>query len=414
VPAATALSAFLALNGIALSSPSWVKLEKAFGQKGAKRLERLERHLHSLKLTVSFGRSLANLVLVVCLLYLFNQGQLRAWPTIQAALVAGAIIAFFGVALPNAWASYSGEKVLAATLEILLALRYALYPVVAVMAALDLPIRRLAGASEQPRQENQAVRDEILQAVSEGQAEGAVQPEEGQMIASVIGFADKQAGQIMTPRTDIYALPAGTPCAQAARMLAEGGHSRVPVYDDDLDNVIGILYAKDLLGLVGGGPPPTSLRSVMRKPYFVPQTKGLDDLLKEFKVRKVHLAVVLDEFGGTAGLVTIEDVVEEIVGEIADEYDVPEPALMHRVDAATADVDGRMYVDDLNEAMGLEIPPGDYTTVAGFVFSELGYIPTPGEMLIAHGAKFTVLAADERKITRLRVEFQGQIPKLSR
>jgi len=144
---------------------------------------------------------------------------------------------------------------------------------------------------------------------------------------------------------------------------------------------------------------------VMRGPYFVPETKPLDDLLREFKARKVHLAVALDEYGGTAGLVSIEDVLEEIVGDIADEYDQAEPALMRRLDERSAEVDGRMYVDDLNDALGLHLPEDeDYDTVAGLVFSEIGYVPTIDEAIETHGVKFTILAADERKITRLRVD----------
>ncbi|MBL7221708.1 MAG: CBS domain-containing protein, partial [Phycisphaerae bacterium] len=138
---------------------------------------------------------------------------------------------------------------------------------------------------------------------------------------------------------------------------------------------------------------------------FVPETKALDDLLKEFKARKVHIAVVLDEYGGTAGIVTIEDVIEEIVGEITDEYDQSEPVLMQRIDERTIEADGRMYIDDLNDALDLEIPEdAGYDTVAGLVFSELGYIPRVDETLRAYGADFAVLAADERKITRLRVK----------
>ena len=148
-----------------------------------------------------------------------------------------------------------------------------------------------------------------------------------------------------------------------------------------------------------------ALNAILRKPFFVPITKPLDDLLREFKARKVHIAVVLDEYGGTAGVVSIEDVLEEIVGDISDEYDRAEPALMRRLDELSAEVDGRMYIDDLNAAMKLEIPENqDYVTVAGMVFSELGYIPHAGETLESHGARFTVLVADERKITKLKVE----------
>ena len=143
----------------------------------------------------------------------------------------------------------------------------------------------------------------------------------------------------------------------------------------------------------------------MRKPFFVPETKKLDDLLREFKARKSHMAVVLDEYGGTAGLVTVEDLIEEIVGDIADEYDGPESALMRRLDDRSYEVDGRMYIDDLNDALGLSLPEEeDYDTVAGFVSSELGFIPPVDQLLEADGARFTVLAADDRRITRLRVD----------
>jgi CBS domain containing-hemolysin-like protein len=311
----------------------------------------------------------------------------------------------FGLAIPHAWARYAGAKVIDVTFAPMMALRYLLAPAVAAIQAFDVPIRRLAGVSEDAEDEVEAAKQEIMQAATDGAAEGNVASEEVEMIASVIELSDSQAGEIMTPRTDLFALPAQTNWQEACQKIVAAGHTRVPIYEGDLDNIIGILYAKDLLGFVGG-PVPTELRAVVRKPFFVPETKPLDDLLREFRVRKVHMAVVLDEYGGTAGVVTIEDVLEEIVGEIADEYDLSEPALMRRIDETTAEVDGRMYIDDLNEAMDLEIPEDkDYSTVAGMVFSELGYIPKVGEVLVAFGARFTVLAADERKITRLKVEW---------
>jgi CBS domain containing-hemolysin-like protein len=208
----------------------------------------------------------------------------------------------------------------------------------------------------------------------------------------------------MTPRTDVFALPASTAWEEAAARIVEAGHTRVPIYQGDLDNIIGVLYAKDLLRFVGSEQRPP-IREIMRKCYYVPETIPLDELLRAFKGRKVHLAVVLDEYGGTAGIVTVEDVIEEIVGDISDEYDRPAPALMEKIDAATAEVDGRLHIDDLNDALGLAVPEDqDYDTVAGLVFSELGYIPTVGEELEAYGARFKVLAADERKIRRLKVK----------
>lgn len=407
----TALTIFFSLVSISLRTVRRVQLEEAFKHLDPSRLEMFERHLPALRLAASLWRSLANLVLVVAMMYLFEvHGQ--GWgPLVLAVAAAGAIIAVFALAIPNAWASHAGERVLAATLPVIMFLRYALYPVIATLQAFETPVRRLSGIPDSPPDQEETVKQEILHAATEGQAEGTVQAEEVEMIESVMEFADTRAGEIMTPRTDIFAIPVQTPWADACHQVSAAGHSRVPAYDGDLDNIIGILYAKDLLQHVGGNEK-IALNAILRKPFFVPITKPLDDLLREFKARKVHIAVVLDEYGGTAGLVTIEDVLEEIVGEIADEYDLAQPALMKRIDERVAEVDGRMYIDDINKALGLHVPEDeDYDTIAGFVFSELGYIPTPGETLESSGAKFTVIAANERKISRLRVEIVPETKK---
>jgi putative hemolysin len=400
---AAVLSGFFALTGFSLRSFSWVKLEAAFsGRAGRRRLERLERHLGSLQLTASFGRSVSNLVLVVAVLYLFDPGHELA-RALAALLVTGVLIAVVGVGIPSAWARHRGEKVLAATLEVLLVFRAMFYPFVAVIAALDVPVRRLAGVAGKEQAEADTAKQEVLQAASEGAAEGGVGQEEAEMIASVMRLDEMEAREVMTPRTDVFALPATVSCQEAARRIVEAGHSRVPVYEGGLDNIVGILYAKDLLGLAATAGQQT-VRDVMRKALFVPETKRLDELLTELKAAKVHIAVVLDEYGGTAGLVTIEDVVEEIVGDIADEYDLWAPALLKRLDGRTAEADGRLRIDELNETLGLRIPQGEeYETIAGMIFAELGYIPPVGETLRVHGATFTVLAADERRIMKVKV-----------
>ncbi len=397
------LSGFFALTGSALRTARRSKLEEAFaGGKAERRLRYLADHLRPLQLTAAFGRAVSNLVLVLALLGSLEEAH-GAYRAIYATVIAAAIIAIVGVGIPHAWARHGGEKVLAVCLGVLVAFRYVLYPVVAVMAALDLPVRRLAGAVEEADEPSEAAKEEILEAATEGRAEGAVGAEEVQMIESVIELGEMQAREIMTPRTDIFALPAELPCAQAAGKVVQAGHSRVPIYDGDLDNIVGMLYAKDLLTLVEGAGE-NSIQTVMRKPFFVPESKRIDDLLAEFKTRKIHIAVVLDEYGGTAGLVTIEDVMEEIVGEISDEYDQAAPDMMKRLDERTAEVDGRMRIDELNDAMGLDIPEEeDYDTVAGMIFAVLGYIPKAGEQVGAYGGQFTILAADERKITRVKV-----------
>ena len=405
VVVSTALSGFFSLASFSLRTFRRVQLEEALGvPDGQDRIETLDRHLTALRLTASFCRAAANVLLVICLVVLLG-GPGGGWVSlVGAALAAAAIIALFGVAIPHARASYRAERFLASTLGVLLAFRYALYPIVAAMQALDLPIRRLSGVGDNDEENGETAKQEILQAASEGQADGAVDAEEVEMIESVMEFGETRAGEIMTPRTDTFALSEETSFEEATAKIVEAGHTRVPIYQGDLDNIIGVLYAKDLLQHVGAEKPPR-LRGIMRKPFFVPETKLLDDLLREFKTRKVHIAVILDEYGGTAGLITVEDLIEEIVGDISDEYDRAAPALMRPVSETVAEVDGRLHIDDLNDAMKLNVPEDeDYDTVAGMVFSELGYIPAVGETLRAYGAEFTVLAGDDRRITRLRVE----------
>ncbi len=405
--AAAIISGYFALISYTLGSQRRVQLEESFSSaRGRRRLAWLEANLRPLRLTVSLMRNLGNLVLMVALVQLIvPRDSYSLLRLIGAIVAAGGVIAIFGVAIPHAWARYSGERVLAATLGVLLVCRYLLYPVTAIMSAFDKPIRRLTGTAEATQEEEgEAAKQEILQAASEGQLEGTVGAQEVEMIESVMEFGGTRAAQIMTPRTDIFAVPVDLPWEELVGRIIEAGHTRVPVYQDNLDNIVGILYAKDLLRYVVEHQP-SDLRAILRKPYFVPQTKPLDDLLRDFKARKIHFAVVLDEYGGTAGIVTIEDVVEEIVGEITDEYDEPEPAMMHRIDVNTAEVDGRMRVDELNDELDLQLPQDeDYDTIAGMVFAELGYIPSAGEKLESHGVRVTVLAADERKITRLKIE----------
>ena len=406
VAGATCLSGFLALNSFALRSLSRARLEEAFsGPRGRVWLARLDTQISALRLTTSLLKALSYLLLVAGIAYLLRQGgeAMTLGRVFVAIAWAGVLIAVFGVAIPHAWARHASEGILRRTLPILLTLRYLLYPVTWGMQSLDVPIRRLLGRPDVEEENGEEAKQEILQAAAEGQAEGAVDADEVEMIESVMEFGDTAAVEIMTPRTDVFALPAETPWAQAAHAIHEHGHTRVPVYEENLDKIIGIIYAKDLLQYINADQP-VRIADIARPPFFVPETKPLDDLLREFKSRKVHLAVVLDEYGGTAGLVSIEDVLEEIVGEISDEYDQAEEEQVRRINETTADVEGRLRVDEVNDLLDLDLPEDEnYDTIAGYAIAQLGYIPKSGETLEADGAAITILQADERKISRLRV-----------
>jgi CBS domain containing-hemolysin-like protein len=246
--------------------------------------------------------------------------------------------------------------------------------------------------------------EELKLIVERGGEQGILEAEEEQMINAVIELGDRRLHEVMVPRIAIVALPVSATLDEAIDLIVEEGHSRVPVYEESIDGVLGIIYAKDLLPVlkVGSNARPT-VRSLLRAPLFVPESMSIDDLLHEFQRRKVHIAIVLDEYGGTAGLLTIEDLLEEIVGEIQDEYDVEEPMIV-RLSPDEARIDGRVDVDELTEIFDIPIALEDadeYDTVGGLIFHRLGKVPRPGDEVRLNGLKLTVETTDGRRVGKV-------------
>jgi putative hemolysin len=247
-----------------------------------------------------------------------------------------------------------------------------------------------------------------LRLLMEQGSEGAAETDQEQMLLGVIQFRDTLAREVMTPRRDIVALPAGATRAETLALVADEGHSRIPVYNESIDDVIGVLLVKDLLTYVIMHPSSDSdldLRALVREPYFVPDTKRIGELLPELRTKSVHMAIVLDEFGGTDGLVTLEDMLEEIVGDIYDEHDVPEEEEDFAI-TETGDIiiDGSASIFDVNERFGLQLPEQDYDTIGGFVFGELGRVPVAGDTVPLHASgELHVDAVEERRVTRVRL-----------
>jgi len=406
--ALTVVIALFTTANMAMRHLSRVQLAERLEKKGkVELLDRFTRHRDELIFCSAVVRIGAILALVLLIADVFGAGPQTESASQYAAIfvTASAVIMVVGVAIPNAWARYGGKGFLAAALPALLALRYVLYPLLALQHGVDGLVRRLAGVplTDDKQSEADQIEKEILEAVNEGELVGAVHEQDADMIESVMEFRDKDAAEIMTPRTEIEALPATITLVEAKEFIVREGHSRIPIYDRNIDDIKGVLYAKDLLNLEERDP--FDPLEVMRKVPFVPETKRIPDLLAELREKKVHLAIVVDEYGGTAGLVTIEDILEEIVGEIADEYEPPEPEPIRRIDAQTLEVDARVHIDELNEELKIELPEDkDYDTVGGFLFSEMGKVPVAGEEMRYENVRFCILDAEERKINRLRVE----------
>lgn len=245
--------------------------------------------------------------------------------------------------------------------------------------------------------------EELKMLVEAGEEEGVIEEEEKEMIHSIFDFTDTVARQVMKPRTDMDAAPVTSTLDELLDVITTSGHTRIPIYEDNIDDIIGVVHAKDLLPVLRQGKRAFDIKAVMREAYFIPETKDVGELLAEFKRGNVQMAIVRDEYGGTAGLVTVEDLLEEIVGEIRDEYDIEEP-LIQIIDEDHAIVNARMDIDDLNEQMDLDIPESeDYETIGGFVFDLFGHQPNEGESISHDEVTFVVEKVENGRLHRIAV-----------
>jgi putative hemolysin len=320
-------------------------------------------------------------------------------------ILLAAFFIVFGELIPKTLAlSHTDRFALALAVPVELLGRI-LGPVVTVLSGLTRVIARALGATNSGQRTHIST-EELKLIVERGGEEGVLEAEEEQMISAVIEMGERRLHEVMVPRTSMTALPVTAGLDEAIDMIIREGHSRIPVYEETIDQVCGILYAKDLLPFLKGEDRRPKLRTLLRAPLFVPESMSIDDLLHKLQGRKVHLAIVLDEYGGTAGMVTIEDLLEEIVGEIQDEYDKEEP-MIERLSDDQSRVDGRASVDDLGEAMEMDLSTledaEEYDTVGGLVYHRIGGVPRPGDRveLAQQGLTLTVESTDGRRVGKV-------------
>lgn len=295
-----------------------------------------------------------------------------------------------GFVLPRAEKLALRLTILAATIDTLLSPLSSLF--ILLHGAPAILQNRMAPVTE----------SELKSWVEEEQVEGSLEQGERRMIYSIFQFGDTLSREIMVPRIDILALEVNTPLEEAITVFTQTGHSRVPVYEETVDNVIGLLYAKDLLIVKMEGQKVASVRNQLRPAYFVPEAKKVDELLREMQTRSVHMALVVDEYGGIAGLVTMEDIVEEIVGEIRDEYDQSEERLYEQVGEKEYIFQGRIDLDDFNEVMGTHLTKEVADTLGGFIYGQMGRVPVGGEQIEADNLVLTVETVSGRRIRSVR------------
>ena len=380
------LSKLVLLLALVACSALLTGAEAAYFSLGRARLRRISKEPgapapvvtrpHDLLVTLLVGITLINIGASALATHIADTLFGLRYGLIVEMIVMVLLLTTFGEVLPMTLAVKYPERFLRLVRRPVQWLEFLLTPIRIILGGLTALTVRLVGRGTDA-QANLS-EEELRTLVDVGASEGVVEREEREMIHKVFELEDTLVRSVMVPRTDMFCLDVETPVPDILPALREQLHSRVPVYEGSIDVIVGVLYTKDLLPYVKGLPADFDLRARLHPPYFVPESKRADALLQEFQAKKLHIAIVVDEFGGTAGLVALEDLLEELVGEIADEYDEPE-RLIQKIDASTYRVAGKLAVEDLNAATGLSISDEAYDTVGGWVLDLFGRVPRKGE-----------------------------------
>jgi CBS domain containing-hemolysin-like protein len=417
---ATVASSVLSTLYLCLRDVSRVKLEERAHAKGGevlrRRVDQILDDISGHANAILLPRILSNLIVAVAavLWILGVRGSAEAgWiEPVLAVLMAGMAILVFGAVIPQSIANHVPEETVQAWSRPIRLIYSIMWPVRTIANFSDEVVRRLSGKTEED--ETEAAEEELLSVVEEVKRDGQLDEAAQDMIEAVVEFRSTTVEQIMTPRTEMEAIDLASNLGDLIRTVRDIGHSRIPVYEENLDHIVGIFYVKDLMRWLAGEHHAHNafhLREILRPAIFVPETKTVSELLRELLAKKVHIAIVADEFGGTAGIVTMEDIIEEVFGEIQDEYEVgldgPVPPSID-LESRMAEIDARTYIDDANDAisaLGVEFPESeDYDTVAGFVTVTLGRIPVAGERLPLGEATVHVVLAEPTRVVRVRIE----------
>lgn len=393
------------------------------GNSTAARIERLAEDANRLLATSELGTTIAGFLAVASAALLFTpriSQYLRSlsvpWADsvntvialLTVVLATSVVILVFGKFLPKRLAHRYAEGVAFAVAGPFELFARISWPVVRALTDFSNGLATVFGASE-ATDTSFFIEEEIRTIVDAGEEEGIIEEDEREMIYSIFEFGDTLAREIMVPRIDVVAVEVNTPMLEALDTIMRAGHSRLPVYSDTMDNIEGLLYAKDLLPYLRDGKTDVPLPEVLRPAYFVPETKKVNELLEDLQQRKVHMAIVVDEYGGTAGIVTIEDILEEIVGEIQDEYDSEEAAVQH-LSPSEIIFNARFNVDDASKLLAINLPTEGGDTLGGLLYSELGRVPAVNDEVIIDGVKLTVLSVSGRRIKKIKATKLDESP----
>ncbi len=407
------LSAFFSGSETALtaSSRGQLKSRAEKGDRGAKRALGLTEDNERLIGSILLGNNLVNILATSLATAMFTRAFGESGVAL-ATLVMTLLVLIFAEVLPKTYAISNAETAASRVSGPIGLVVTVLAPIVATVRAIVRGVLSLFGVKIDPESHIMAVRDEIAGALQLGHSEGVVEKEDRDRILGALDLADRTVEEIMLHRSQIEMIDADLPPQDILELCLNSNHTRLPIFRGEQENIIGVLHAKDLLravySRVEGGAGQDSfegfdLMQVAMEPYFVPETTTLDEQMRQFLRRSTHFALVVDEYGALEGLITLEDILEEIVGEITDEFDIDEDHPIRRTDSGDVLVDGAMTIRDLNRAMDWSLPDEEAVTVAGLVIHEAQTIPTKGQVFSFHGRRFEVLDRKDNRITRLKV-----------
>lgn len=414
------MNAFFALSEIAVVTVNDKKIKKlaSSGNKEAAQVLKLLQNSNDFLATIQVGITLSGFLtsasasrsfadplanFLASLPVPVPKGMLSNIATLIITIILSYFSLVFGELVPKKVAMQNPEKVSFKIAGILLVFSKIFRPFIRFLSLSSDLVVRCFGIDPN-KNEEMVTEEEILMMVDAGQERGLIEDKAKSMITRVFDFDNTPVSEVMTHRVDIVAVRHDAPLNQVIDLAMKEGRSRVPVYIDDLDHIIGMLYVKDLLKFINDDVPKDfKMTDLTRQPVFVPNTKRCDELFAEFTSSKRHIAVVIDEYGGTEGLVTVEDLVESILGNIQDEYD-NEKEEIHKISEGSFVVDGSTPIDEISETIGTKIPEGDYDTIAGFISDRLGKVPSKGEFVIFKSYKFTVESvSNNRRVTEVVV-----------
>ncbi len=403
------LSAFFSASETAITTLwPWKVKELAEAEEGKGPFARLERDVTRFLTTILVGNNLVNIAATA----LVTDLATKAFGSAGVGIATGVmtfLVLFFGEITPKSLAVHHADRLARWVIGPIDWLSVLLYPVGRFFTWFSSLVLR--GLGLEARHEPLVTENELRLILAGAERSGAIEEAEEDMIQGVLELGETQAKEIMVPRVDIVAVPAEASLRRFLELVREHRFSRYPVYKENIDHVIGFVLVKDLLDYVDDGRLETvRVESLAHAPYFVPESMPVWNLLLELRRRKVHMAIVVDEFGGTAGLVTLEDIIEEIVGEIYDETDELEQSIQ-KIPGDGYLIDAQTPLDDVAEVLGISFPEGDFETLSGFLYERFGYIPKVGEALTHEGWRFTVAEADERKVDLVRAEPAGEEEK---